>query len=163
MDKHPLYGFIVDFNSEFTLIQMFDRDLFISDGYCVFLNVDVKNHVVYDDRDYFLSEVIRAKKIVPKPLPKIKISNWTEIVKSVSESFPFFVVETERLHKGECYIGKLQETRKKSFILREIDTDAVWLNGTTKYKFDDLTMIKFGGQYETTLALVNTEREKKSE
>ena len=162
LDKHPLYGFIMDFNDEFTLVHQFDRDLFILDGYCVFPNKDVKNHAVYDDGDYFLNEVIRAKKIVPKLLPKIGLSTWAEIVRSVSESFLFFVVETERLHKNECYVGKLKEIKKNGFVLNEIDTDACWWDGPTKYKFNDLTMIKFGGHYETTLALVNSERGKSS-
>lgn len=160
LDKYPLYGFIVDFNEDFTLINIFDCDHFILDGYCVFPNADVKNYAVYDDDNYFLSEVIAVKRIVPSPQPKISISSWPEIVESVSESFPLFVVETERLHKNECYIGKLKQIKKKSFELRAIDVDAGW-DGIGKYRFDDITMIKFGGHYETALALVNAERERK--
>lgn len=159
LDKHPLYGFVVDFNNDFTLIHIFDRELFILDGYCVFPNANVKKYAVYDDENYFLNEVIRAKKIVPKPLPKVSISSWSEIVESVNQCFPLFVVETERLHKNECYIGKLEQIKKKSFELQEIDSDAYWY-GSTKYRFEDVTMISFGGLYETTLALVNAEREK---
>ncbi len=159
LDKHLLYGFVVDFNEDFTLVHIFDRDLFILDGYCVFPNKDVKSHAVYNDSDDFLNDVIRAKKIIPKSLPQITIDGWEEIVRSVSDSFPFFVVETERLHKDECYVGKLEEIKKNSFLLNEIDTDAYWMS-TTKYKFSDLTMIKFGGEYETTLAIVNELREK---
>ncbi|HRJ87633.1 MAG TPA: hypothetical protein PLN05_15110 [Pyrinomonadaceae bacterium] len=106
-----------------------------------------------------MSEVIRAKKIVPKPLPKISIASWSDVLESVSKLFPLLVVETERLHKNECYIGKVTEIRKKSFKQQEMDTDAVWY-GFTKYKFEDVTMISFGGLYESTLALVNAEREK---
>ncbi len=162
LDKHVLYGFVVDFNDEFTLIHIFDRDLFILDGYCVFPNKDIKSHAVYDEDNDFLSEVIRAKKITPKPLPKITIAGWAEIVRSVSENFLFFVVETERIHKDECYVGKLEKIKKNSFVLKEIDADAFWMS-TTKYKFDDLTIIKFGGEYETTLAIVNELRKKNPE
>lgn len=159
LDKHPLFGFIVDFNDDFTLIHVFDCDLFILDGYCVFPNANVKKYALYDKEEYFLNEVIRVKKIVPKPLPKVSILSWPEIVQSVSEYFPLLVVETERLHKNECYIGKVTEVRKKSFKQKEMDTDAVWY-GSSKYKFEDVTTISFGGLYETTLALVNAEREK---
>lgn len=159
LDKHPMYGFIVNFNEEFTLVHRFDRDLFILDGYCVFPNTTVKKYAVYDDESYFLNEVIQAKKIVPKALPKVSISSWPEIVKSVSEFFPLLVVGTERLHKNECYIGKVTEIKQKSFKQQEMDTDAVWY-GVTKYKFKDVTMISFGGLYESTLALVNAYRDR---
>ena len=158
LDKHPLFGFIVDFNEEFTLIHQFDRGNFSLDGYCVFPNRDVKSHAVYDKKDYFLSEVISAKKIKPRVPSNISIASWSEIIRSVGESFPFFVVETERLHRNECYVGKLKEIKKKGFVLYEVGPDANW-NYITKYKFDDLTMIKFDGRYENTLGLVNMKRE----
>ncbi len=160
LDKHLLYGFVIAGNDEFTLLNIFDAGLFMLDGYCVFLNKDVKNYATYENKDYFLSEVIRHQKIIPKPT-KIDISSWREIVQTVSEGHQFFVVETERLHKNECYVGTLKSMKKKSFVLREIDPDACW-SYETNYKFNDLTMIKFGGRYETTLALVNSEREKNS-
>lgn len=159
LDKHPMYGFIVNFNEEFTLVHRFDRELFILDGYSVFPNADVKKCRVFDEETYFLSEVIQAKKIVPKALPKVSISSWPEILQSVSECFPLLVVETERLHKNECYIGKVTEIKKKSFKQQEMDTDAVWY-GSAKYKFEDVTMISFGGLYESTLALVNANRDR---
>lgn len=159
LDKLPLYGFVVDCNDDFTILHVFDHKLFILDGYCVFSNADVKKYAVYDDETYFLSEVIRAKKIVPKPLPKISIASWSDVLESVSKLFPLLVVETERLNKNVCYIGKLKELKKKSFEIEEIDPDANW-EGATKYRFKDLTMVKFGGLYESALALVNAEREK---
>ena len=159
--KHPLYGFVIGCSNEFTLIHQFDRDLFNLDGYCVFPNKDVKNHAVYDDESYFLSEVVRVNKLMPKARSDISIVNWEEVVRTVGNKYRFLVVETERLHKNECYIGEVKEIRKKSFILRAVDTDASWYDTVDKYKYSDLTMIKFGGRYEETLALVNREREAK--
>ncbi|MBA2335211.1 MAG: hypothetical protein M3449_01500 [Acidobacteriota bacterium] len=157
LDKYLLHGFVLACNDDFTLLNVFDNGLFILDGYCVLRNKDVKSYAVYDDENYFLNEVIRFKKIRPKFLPKISISSWIDLVRSIAESFPFLVVFTENLHKNECYIGKVTEIKAKSLLMLEIDPDACWEN-TTKYKFADVTMVKFGGHYENTLALVNAKR-----
>ena len=158
LDNQPLFGFIVGFNENFTLVHKFGEELFMLDGYCVFPNADVRNYAVYDDPEYFFSEVVKAKEIVPNPLPEISMTSWPEIVQSVAKEFPVFVVETERLHKGECYLGRLKKMRKTGFETEDLDTEAYW-DGTSRYKFRDLTVIGFGGYYETALELVNKQRD----
>jgi hypothetical protein len=158
MDKQSLFGFVLACNDDFTLIQKFDRSLFITDGYCVFHNSSVKGYRVYDNENYLLNEVVRFKKIKPKAIAEISIKNWTEILQIVNEKFPLIVIEREKINNKICNIGKLETVKKKSFTLKEIDADAVWIE-SFKYKFDDLTKVGFGGLYENTLAFVAEKRE----
>lgn len=158
LDKHALFGFMLACNDEFTLIQEFDTSLFRLDGFVVFQNDSVKNFRIYDEPGYFLSEVVEFERISPSSPPKISVHSWPEIIKSVSELFPLIVIEQEAIDRDICYIGKLLETRKNGFTLRDIDPNAEW-EKKRKYKFKDITKVKFGGRYETVLASVNQKRE----
>jgi hypothetical protein len=117
----------------------------------------VRGYAVYDDENYFLSEVIKYKQISPVPQPSISISSWSDVLSTVSKSFPLIVIDQECIDPDVCYVGKLKEIKRRSFVIRHIDPDAEW-DETRSYKFGDLTMLKFGGRYENTLALVNESR-----
>ncbi len=151
--EKSLFGFILAHNDKFTMIHYFDRSLFILDGYQVFQNNSIESYFVYDDEDYFLSEVIRFKKIKPKPIPQISIENWNEILQSVSDNFPLILIEQEEIDNEVCYVGILEKLNADSFDLEEIDASAEYY-GLSNYKFDNLTKVGFDGQYENTLAFV---------
>jgi len=160
-EKPMLFGFVLACNDEFTLIHEFDRSYFRLDGYCIFRNDSVKAYSVYDEESYFLNEVIRFKKIRPKPVAKISIKSWAEILQTVSENFSLIRIEREKINNKACQIGKLKEVKKKSFTLEEVDTHADW-DGSFKYKFKDLTKVGFDDLYVNTLALVVESREKQN-
>lgn len=158
LDKHPLFGFMLAYEDEFTIIQEFDQKMFCLDGFVVFRNDSVKNFIVYDKPDYFLSEVIEFEQIKPLPMPDITLSSWPDIIESVSKLFPLLVIKQEAIDRSVCYVGKLIETKKKGYSLRDIDPGAEW-EKKRSYKFKDLTMLQFGGRYESVLATVNQKRE----
>lgn len=68
LEESSLFGFVLACNNDFSLVQEFDRDSFVLDGYCVFRNKSVKKYSVYDDENYFLNEVISLKKSNRNPL-----------------------------------------------------------------------------------------------
>lgn len=157
LDKHPLFGFMLARNDEFTLIQEFDSSHFQLNGWIVFKNDSVKNFKVYDDQQYFLTEVVRFEKIRPRSV-EISIDSWADILASAAEKFPLIVIERERIERDACYIGKLVETKNNGFVLWDIDPSAEW-DKKRNYKYKDVTKIQFGGKYETVLASVNSKRE----
>lgn len=159
LETSPLFGFVLACNDDFSLIQEFDRDSFILNGYNVFRNNSVKKYCVYDDENYFLREAISLKKIKPKPVVNISIESWTEVLRSISENYSLIMIEREKLDNEVCNIGKLHKLKKKSFVLEEIDSSAEW-SGTYDYKFKDLTKVGFDGLYANTLSFVAENRNK---
>jgi hypothetical protein len=159
LEKSSLFGFVLACNDDFSLVQEFDRDSFVLDGYCIFRNKSVKKYSVYDDENYFLNEVISLKKIEPKPVENISIESWLEVLRSVGENFSLIMIEREKIDNEACNIGKLQKIKKKSFVLEEIDSCAEW-SGAYEYKFKDLTKVGFDGFYENTLSFVEENRDK---
>jgi hypothetical protein len=159
-DKSKEFGFILDWNDQFTLIQIFDHDWFEIDGYCIFQNESIKNFRVYDKEEYFLNEVTKVKKIKPKPVPEILIESWESILQTVNDNFNLVSVESELIYKNQCNIGRLGKFSKKSFGLIEIHPDASWDDSETKYKFKDLTKVCFNRAYDKTLWEISESRKK---
>lgn len=159
LEKPSLFGFVPACNDEFSLVQKFDRDSFVLNGYCVFRNKSVKKYSVYDDENYFLNEVISLKKIEPKPVENISIESWAEVLRSVGENFSLVIIEREKVDNEACNIGRLQKIKKKSFVLEEIDSSAEWC-GAYEYKFKNLTKVGFDGSYANTLSFVEENRDK---
>jgi hypothetical protein len=146
-DRFRMFGFVLEWTDDFTLIRLFDRDWYKTDGYCIFKNESVKKYWVYDKQEYFLNEVVKVKGIEPVPVPAISIENWPAILKTVNDNFDLVVVESELAYKNQCNIGRLEKLGKNRFSLIEIATDASWDKSPTKYKFKDLTKVCFNRAY----------------
>lgn len=160
-DKSKEFGFILDFNDKFTLIQLFDHDYFNTDGYCIFKNESVKKVRVYDKEEYFLYEVVKKKKIKPKFIPKVSIENWEKILQSVQENFSLVQIENELINKNCCYIGIIEKISQKGFKLKEIDPSANWDEIPNRYKYKDLTKVAFDSAYINTLWEISESRKEK--
>lgn len=160
-DKSKEFGFVLDFNDEFTLIQLFDRNYFNIDGYCVFKNESVKKIRVYDEEEYFLHEVVKKKKIEPKLIPEVLIESWETILQTVNDNFNLIGIESELIYKNQLNIGILKKFGKKKFSLIEIHTDANWDDSPTKYEFKDLTKVAFDSAYINTLWEISESRKEK--
>ncbi len=159
-DKQILFGFLLDFNDDFTLIQKLDQDWYQLDGYCVFQNKSVRKFRVHDKEEYFLNEVIKVKKLKPKAVPNILLDNWATILQTVNDNFTLVGVESELFYKDSINIGKIAKMGKKSFSLKEISPNADWDDKPYKYKFKHLTLVKFGNDYNDTLWKVSENRKK---
>lgn len=158
--KDKLLGFVLAFSDDFTLIQVFDHDYFNLDGYCIFENDSVKKFRVYDDEEYFLSEVVKKKKLMPKPVSGVSLESWATILQTVNDKFNLVVIESEDIYKNQCNIGRLEKVGKKTFSLTEIYTDAYWDEKPTNYKLKNLTKVSFNNAYENTLWDIAESRKK---
>lgn len=158
--KDKVSGFVLAVNDNFTLIHIFDRDYFDTDGYCIFENDSVKNFLVYDSDEYFLNEVIKKKKVKPKSISNISMESWETILQTVSDNFNLVVVDFEEIYKNQCNIGTLEKLGKKNFSLLEIDPDASWYESPTKFKLKNLTKVSFNNAYENTLWEISESRKK---
>lgn len=161
-DRHKLLGFLLDFNDDFTLIQELDNDWYQVDGYYIFQNSSVKSFRVYDKEEYFLNEVVKIKKLKPKPVPKISIESWETILQTVNDNFNLVGIESELIYKDQLNIGRLEKLSKKNFTLKEISPDAFWDDEPSKYKYKHLTVVRFGGAYNNTLWKVSESRKEEN-
>lgn len=160
-DNSKELGFVLAWNNYFTLIHIVDKDWYQLDGYCIFQNKSVKKFRVYDKDEYFFNEVVKLKKLEPKPVPQVSIESWEVILQTVNDNFNLVGIESELIYKNQLNIGKIKKVNKKKFSLIEIDPEAEWDDFSTKYEFQHLTKVCFDSSYNKTLWDISESRKKK--
>ena len=153
-------GFVLDANEKFTLVNNFDFDSGAT-GFAVFENKSVKDYELYDDPASFDALLLKIKKVKPKEKPAVSIDSIADLIKTTSEIFPLVVIHREKIDNEVCWIGKVAEIKKKSFLLKSIDPNAEWEEELTKVPFKDVTRVEFGNGYENSLNLVAEYRAKR--
>lgn len=153
-------GFLLDMNGEFTFINNFDFESCSATGFSVFKNKSVKDYELFDDPNSFDALLLKIKKVKPKSKPSVSIDSMADLIRTASEKFPIVVVNREKIDSEICWIGKIVEIKKKSFLVQAIDPNAEWEENFTKVPFKDVTRIEFGNGYENALNLVAEYREK---
>ena len=84
-----------------------------------------------------------------------------DLVRTAGEVFPLIVIHRERIDSEVCWIGKIAEIKKSSFLLKSIDPNAEWDEELTKVSFKDITRVEFGNGYENCLNIVAEHRNNK--
>jgi hypothetical protein len=158
-DEWTLLAFVLDVNDEITLVNAIDEDAGAT-GFDVFLNKTVKSFLVYDDPEYCESLVVKLKRIRPKKHPGISIDSISDVLRTVNALFPLLIIYREKVDPGACWVGKVTDIKKKTFVMQEISPDGDWDNEPTTYKFKEITKVSFANGYENNLALVADYRAK---
>ena len=86
--------------------------------------------------------------------PPVDLGSMRRVLETVSEISPLIVIHREVEEPEACDIGKITSFGSETFALREINPDAEWEEGTTEFRYDEITRVSYGGEYEAALALV---------
>jgi hypothetical protein len=159
MNELHTWGFVLNCNETFTLINQFDRDIYGLDGYSVFYNEDVSEYWTYTSTENYLeTKYIKLKNIKPQPQPKISLNSLSELLTSISQNFPTMKIYRDNLSEDGNVIGKLVEVKENTFKLLAIRTDGVWKENPSRFRLADVTRIDFGTRYEEVLLSVAEKR-----
>ena len=149
------WGFVLDCNETFTLLNMFDRDIYDLDGYTVFFNEDVSEYWTYTTTENYLeTKYIKFKNIKPQPQPKISLKSLSDLLISISQNFSTMKIYRDNLSENGTVIGKLVEVKENTFKLLAIRTDGIWKEQPSRFRLSDVTRIDFGTKYEDVLLSV---------
>jgi hypothetical protein len=102
----------------------------------------------------FIERALKLKGEQFPTIPQINLNSVRSILESAAAIFPLITIHREHVDPDICQIGKLESAGKSSFMMREIDSSAEWVDEQEQYDYDDITGIDFGGAYEHSLALV---------
>jgi hypothetical protein len=96
---------------------------------------------------------LRLKGIKPVRKRGLSLAGWPELLETANKLYPLISIFRKGIDRSVFRVGRLTSMNRVSFELKEIDADATW-DECYRYKFSDLTCVRFGSGYEDALARV---------
>jgi hypothetical protein len=153
LDQFPWFGFVVA-ESETLLAIHRVSDRYDLDGYCVFRKKEITATVEYFARADFITRALRLKNQSPTSPAFIELETMRSLMQSAQAAYGVLVINQQHLTPDEVEVGTIRMASESTFVLRLLDTDAKWDNDSRTFRFEDVTHVEFGGEYETTLLSV---------
>lgn len=75
--------------------------------------------------------------------PKVNISGWKQIFRSIKDMNRYVMIDTEQ----STFVGAIVGIRKHSVVLKHFDTDGIWQDKPVKIRFKDIQTVNFGSRY----------------
>jgi len=147
--KNPVYGFVIDYNDDWTLMKYNPVD-YIIDGYIILRHKNIQGFRKSED-EKFKEKVIKLKKQNSKINENIPITDLQTILSYLTKMFGVFQLNTKS--ESACYLGRLKSFDSKQFVIDCLDTKGKW-KGQMKFRPNDIRTIEFNTDYINSLKLL---------
>lgn len=153
--KTPIYGYVVDYNDDWTLMKYNPVD-YIIDGYIIFRHKNIEGFR-RDTDEKWREKVINLKGLQPTDKEIIPITNLETIIKYLTDNFGVFQVYAKS--ETTCYLGRLNSIDKKELVMDNLNPQGKW-EGQMKFRAGEIRVIEFDTDYINSLKLVLTTKKK---
>ncbi|MES3025449.1 MAG: hypothetical protein V4857_28055 [Pseudomonadota bacterium] len=153
-DDSPWYGIVVQESALYIVIQHVS-DRFDLDGYHVLRRADITTIEDTFDRKSLIETALRLKGLAPGTPAALELSSMRGLLESVQEQYGVLVLTREALEPDDVEIGTIRMTSEQTYVLRWLTPDAEWDNDDRPFRYEDITMVQFDGEYEKTLLMVS--------
>ena len=147
--KTPVYGYVIDYNEDWTLMKYNPVD-YIIDGYIVFRHKNIEGFR-RDKDEKWREKVINLKGLQPTGKDIIPLADLEAILKYVTENFGVFGVYTRS--EKVFYLGRFKSINKDELVMYDLNPKGKW-EGQMKHKVRDVRVIEFNTDYINSLKLV---------
>ena len=143
------YGFVVDFNDDFLLIEKFDDECNY-DGLTFFLRHNI-TRIRWSGND--IESVAKLIDLTKRQKTKINIdlSSTHTILENVNKLYNHLTVYIQDIDKSVCFIGQIHEMDQNSIVIHEFGTKSSLDRKFILLSLDDITRIDVNGKYEINL------------
>jgi hypothetical protein len=148
--KTPIYGYVVDYNDDWTLMKYNPVD-YIIDGYVIFRHKNIES-VNRGTDEKWREKVINLKGLQPTDKDIVPLTDLETILKYLTDNFGVFQVYTKS--EKACYLGRLKSIDHKELVLDTLNTKGKW-DGQMKFRTRDIRVIEFDTDYINSLKLVS--------
>jgi|APEBP8051072266_1049373.scaffolds.fasta_scaffold08593_3 hypothetical protein len=143
------YGFVIDFNGNYILIEKFDDDCHY-DGLTIFLRHNISRiRWSGNDIESVLKLIDNSKRQSDKL--NIDLTSTRTILESMYKTFNHLTVHIQDIDKSICFIGQIHEIDDNSIVIHEFGTKSSLDRKFILLGLDDITRIDAGGKYENNL------------
>lgn len=154
--KTPIYGCVVDYNDDWTLMKYNPVD-YIIDGYIIFRHKNIEGFR-RDIDEKWREKIIKLKGLQPTDKDIIPLTDLATILKYLTDNFGVFQVYTKS--ETACYLARLKTIDNKELEIYTLNTKAKW-DGQMKFRTGDIRVIQFDTDYINSLKLVSTSKKNK--
>lgn len=143
------YGFVLDFNDDFLLIEKFDDECNY-DGLSILLRHNI-TRIRWAGND--LESMAKLIDVTKRQTGNtdIDLSSTQKILESVNHRYNPVTVHIQDIDKGVCFIGQIHEMDERSVVIHEFGTKSTLDRKFILLSLDDITRIDVNGQYENNL------------
>jgi hypothetical protein len=143
------YGFVLDFNDDYLLIEKFDDECKY-DGLSIFFRQNI-SRIRWSGNDIeSVSKLIDTSKR-QKGEMNINLTSIQTVLESVNSAFNHLTVHIQDIDKSVCFIGQIHEMDDHSIVIHEFGTKSSLDRRFILLELDDITRVDAGGQYENNL------------
>lgn len=146
-------GYVLGCSESLVCLAILD-DRIRFNGIEVFYQKQISELDIPSPHATFYETAIRLRGDRAPALPPLDLSSMQSVLESLEKTTPLIVIYRESQEPEFCEIGQIVGFDAKAFQLREIGPDADWADETTEFRYEDISRVGFGGEYEAALALV---------
>jgi len=147
--EDAVYGFVVDYNADWTLLRHNVVD-YVLDGYIILAHKTVED-CRRTDEEKFREKVINLKGYSLEKEGSVPLEDLKSMLCTISERYGVFQFSTK--DEGVCYLGRLVSVDGKHLIIENLDPKARW-TGKRTFKTKDIRSVEFDTDYINSLKLV---------
>jgi hypothetical protein len=143
------YGFIMDFNEDFLVLEKFNSDCFY-DGISIFVRENITRIRWGGNEITSTSKLIDGSQRQQTKI-SVDLTSIQTILQTVHDSFEHITVHIQDIDKSVCFIGQIHEMDSEYLVIYEYGTK---LSLDRKYiliALDNITRVDAGGHYEKNL------------
>lgn len=143
------YGFVLNFNEDFLLIEKFDSECNY-DGLTIFLRQNI-TRIRWAGND--IESVAKLIDLTKRQTSQINIelTSIKTILETVNQLYNHVTVHIQDIDDSICFIGQIHEIDEESVVINEFGTKSSLDRKFIILSLEDITKIDANGQYESNL------------
>ncbi|MEP6583778.1 MAG: hypothetical protein ABJA90_05915 [Ginsengibacter sp.] len=151
----PIFGFVIDYNDEWTLLKHNPVD-YVVDGYIILRHKNVEGFL-RGSGEKFREKVIMLKKQQLPHFSDFPLTDLDTILSSLTKRYGLFQFElkTEKV----CYLGKLKSLTQSKLIIDYLNPKGLWTK-QMQFRPDDVRTIEFDTDYINSLKLISKSKKR---
>lgn len=146
----PIYGFVIDYNDDWTLMKYNCCDFEI-DGYIILRNKNIQGFR-REEGERFKEKVIILKGQHKSNITNFPLTSLEDILSHITEVYGIFKFELKS--ESSCYLGKLKSLIKGRLTIDYLNPRGIW-SKEMYFRPNDVRTIEFDTDYINSLKLVS--------
>jgi hypothetical protein len=153
----PIFGFVIDYNDDWTLLKYNPVD-YVIDGYIILRHKNIEGFR-REAKEKFRERVITLKKQHLSDLPDFPLTDLGTILSRLTKMYGIFQFDLKT--EKACYLGKLKRLTKAKLTIDYLNPKGLWTK-SMEFRPGDIRTIEFDTDYINSLKLVSKKKQPKT-